>query len=89
MKKAIAIIVLIFFVASITPAFAEKSLFQIVSDSLEEVKPSGQGSKEVTAFKTAQMYLNALDESSARAKQLSLRGNKQEACRRMGNPFAK
>lgn len=91
MKGIIAIIVVILLVAVAMPSFAqsaakprEETLFQMVSDSIAETgKRTGPPpSHEVDVFENAKKTLSSLDDSSAKAKALSLRNNPGELKRR-------
>ena len=88
MKKFVVVILLLTVAVMATPAFAggsaksaqgkEETLFQMMHDSIEKAGPtsSKKGPSEVNNFRSLQKQINNWDESAARAKALSLRGNK-------------
>ena len=69
-------------------ACSEKSLFQKMSDSIEETgHPEGEKEPaKVDTFRTAKKHIMSLDDSNKKAQGLSLRGNQKELRRRMGVP---
>jgi len=88
MRKYVALILISTIIVMATPAFAggstqsaqgkEETLFQMMHDSIEKAgpAPSKQGPSEVDTFRTAKKHIDSWDEGAARAKALSLRGNK-------------
>ena len=96
MNKMTALIIVISLVLMSLPAFAvrasatqEKTLFQIAYDSMEAAYQAREktGWKDPVdilhpMFEQVKDKLNALDEKSATAKNLSLRSNKEEVLRR-------
>ena len=64
----------------------EKSLFQKMSDSIEETgHPAGRKEPaKVDIFRTAKKHIMSLDDSNKKAHGLSLRGDQKELRRRMG-----
>ena len=100
MKKALTVILILCLMAISSPAIAgggrdtktgkahEKSLFQKMSDSIEETgHPKGEKEPaKVDTFRTAKKHIMSLDDSAKKAEDLSLRGNQKEIRRRMGVP---
>ena len=84
MKMRIAVILTIVLVLAAIPAFAEKSIFQIISDSIEEASPKGVKSPPTKAVKKTRDTAKTLKEAFDRAEGFSLHGNKAELMRRRG-----
>lgn len=88
MRKFVALILISTVIVMATPAFAggaaksaqgkEETLFQIMHDSIEKAGPTSgkKGPSEVNNFRSLKQHINNWDEAAAKAKALSLRGNK-------------
>ena len=92
MKKAVSVLMTMLFLAGIIPAFAggaetqKESVFQQMSDSISgfaKTEQSGAAEKK-SLTKVFQKSSDYIKESSPKAKELSLRGNKDEIARRRG-----
>ena len=92
-KRSVVLIIAIVFIVGVIPAFTlkaeagEKSLFQIAKDTLD--KPIAISEKDkvrpLNLGKSFQEMSDYIDSSSAKARHLSLRGNKDAvAARRAG-----
>lgn len=93
MTKIIALIAALSLFASVLPAMAapkgrtgEKPLFQMVSDTIEKPDPTQKKEHKVEVFRNTSNNISKWQESSLKAKPLSLRGNKKELCERMRIP---
>ena len=91
MKKAVAFLLVLFFIVGTVYAFADegskdrtqKSIFQIASDDLSKISTSKSGVR--TPF--SKVFQNSHDhivKSGPKVKKLSLRGNDAELGRRRG-----
>ena len=86
MKRAVMFVIILAFFLSAVPAFAaEKTLFQIAGDSIDEAaaktKPITMKPEKVDTFQNMSNYIA---QGAANAKPLTLRGNDQELARRKG-----